>query len=110
MSQVGARRHMATIEQMVKGQDAAGGKTETWQTHAQLWVAIVPLSGRERYYSHERHAEATHQITGRYIAGVEPKMRITARGRTFEIVSALNVGERDKSLIIIATEEVDHDR
>jgi len=106
---VGTLRHIATIEQLVKGQDAAGGKTESWVVFSKAWCAISPLSGREKYYSQEKHATATHQITIRYLAGVEPKMRIKARGRVFDIVSVINPGERDKMMQIIAEEEADRD-
>lgn len=105
----GGLRHLATIENLVKGQDAAGGRMETWVEFTKAWCGIKPLSGKEKYYSAEKHATATHQITMRYISGINPKMRIVARGRVFEIVSVINDNERDRMLQIIAKEEADRD-
>jgi len=100
-------RHRIRFQQLIKGQDAAGGRTETWSDYADAFAEIRPVSGGERWYAHEKHATATHQILTRYIPGLDPKMRIAARDRTFEIVSILNLDERDRALRIIAREEAD---
>ena len=42
---VGKLNRLVKINKLVKGQDAAGGKTETWHQHAMAWAAINPLRG-----------------------------------------------------------------
>lgn len=106
---IGKLRHKGTIENLVKSQDASGGPIENWSKFKDVWCDIKPLNGNEKYVSSEKHSTATHQIIMRYVQGVNPKMRLVSRGRTFEILSALNVNEQDKMLQLIVEEEADND-
>lgn len=102
----GRLKHKGKIEVKVKTQDAAGGATETWQKHADVWFGIKPLNGNEKYVSHEKYATATHEITIRYVPGVKPDMRLVWGVRIFEINSALNIKEENKMLQLIVEEDV----
>jgi hypothetical protein len=42
----------------------------------------------------------------RYIAGLLPTMKIAWGDRMFEIISIINVAERNKEIVIMATEDV----
>lgn len=105
---IGNLNHLATIEAYTQAVDSFGGTSGgAWATFGQAWVSILPLNGSEKYVSGEKHATATHKIRMRFLSGVNTKMRIKAKGRTFEIVSIINPGERDKELQLIVEEEAD---
>ena len=106
---VGPMKHLGSIEEYVETTDSVGGVVKTWSLFSKVWCSISPLRGDERYVSAEKHATATHKVTTRYIAGVNPKMRLVVRGRTFEIISALNIGERDKTMQLVVKEDADDD-
>ena len=104
---VGPLNRLITIEQRAQTRDALGGVVDGWIEFTKAWAAINPVSGSSRYVSAERHSEATHQITVRWVSGVTPKMRVKYGTRVFEIISALNIAERNKQMIIIAKEVLD---
>ena len=105
----GTLRHAGSIEEYTQTVDGFGGVTKVWTEFSKVWCAINPLRGTEKYVSAEKHATATHQVTIRYLDGVEPKMRLLSRGREFEVISVINVGERDKMMQLIVEEDADHD-
>jgi len=51
-------------------------------------------------------AEVSHKIRMRYIAGLLPTMKIAWGAREFEIISIINVQERNNEIVIMATEDV----
>ncbi len=106
---VGKLRHSGVIEQYSEHRNTLGETLKTWAEFSKVWCDIKPLNGNEKYVSAEKHATATHQVIVRYVAGVNPKMRLVSRGRTFEILAALNVNEQDKMIQLIVEEEADHD-
>ena len=103
---VGKLKNLVTIEELVKSKDEAGGRVEEWSEFVKAWCSLRPVSGNEKWYSNERHAEVTHQILTRYIDGLKPTMRIVAKDRIFNIESVINMDEANKTLLIVAKEEV----
>lgn len=101
---VGTLNKLITIEQPQEQRDAAGGVTMTWGELTRAWAGINSVSGTEKYISAERHSEATHQITMRYIAEVTPKMRVVYGSRVFVIISVIDPGERNKTLQLVVKE------
>jgi SPP1 family predicted phage head-tail adaptor len=105
----GSLRHLVSIESYTETRDSFGGVSNTWAEFSKAYANIVPLSGKEKYVSAEKYATSTHQITIRYLDGVDPKMRVVYGTRMFEIVSVINTGERDKMMQLIVEEDVDND-
>jgi len=105
----GTLRHAGSIEKYTETVDELGGVTKVWTEFSKVWCAINPVRGDEKYFSAEKHARVTHQVTIRFLDGVNPKMRLLSRGREFEIVSAINVGERDKMMQLLVEEDADND-
>lgn len=104
----GNLNHLITVEAYTEAVDSFGGSSGgSWATFGQAWASILPLNGTEKYVSGEKHATATHKIKMRFLSGLNPKMRIKARGRTFEIISVINVGERDREMQLIVEEKAD---
>lgn len=96
-----------TIERRAHTQGEAGQVRETWREVEQVWASIRPLSGREYYASSGPRAEVTHEILMRFGADVLPKDRILYEGRVFEVMSNINVGERNRYLKITSHENAD---
>ena len=82
-------RHRVTIEQKTAGADAWGQPVETWETVAIVPAEVWPLSGREYIAAQAEQAGVTTRITIRYQSGIEPAMRITHDGKTYNIRAVL---------------------
>ena len=82
-------RHRITIERKTAGADAWGQPVETWETVAIAPAEVWPLSGREYIAAQAEQASVTTKITVRYQAGIEPAMRITHDGKTYNVRAVL---------------------
>jgi SPP1 family predicted phage head-tail adaptor len=52
----------------------------------------------------QNNSEMTHTIRGHWKSGVTNKMRLVTGSRTFEVLAAMNWGERNEELRIMAKE------
>ncbi|WP_434642754.1 phage head closure protein [Thermoanaerobacterium thermosaccharolyticum] len=102
----GKLRHRATIQQLVSTDDGAGGSIETWQDIVTVWAAIEPLRGNERYTAQQVQSTLSHKVTIRYREGIKPQMRLTYKGRVFEVESVIDVEERHQWLELLCSEVV----
>jgi SPP1 family predicted phage head-tail adaptor len=96
----------AVIQQPVEARNSLGEYTLTWSDWATRYIAILPLSGVESINALAVEATVTHRIRMRYTNGLQPKFRIIAEGRTFEIISVLEKGRRVEHELLV-TEVVD---
>lgn len=133
---IGPLRHRVKIQTPVITRDDCGGAIETWEDFAApasgvytdpaiagaetdsgttgvlttltstFYASIEPLIGREYMAAKQMQADVTHKIRMRYIPGLTTTMRIVFGTRVFEIESILNVQERNRELVIMATEDV----
>lgn len=78
----------------------------TWSSLDRAWAEVKPLSGTELYKARQATAEVTHQITMRWRAGITPALRIFFNSRYFEILSAINVEERNRELQLLCKEHI----
>lgn len=99
-------RRRIIIEQSVESADGAGGLEVAWEEFATVWAEILPTREREELFAGQLAKLATHKITMRYFDGITTRMRINYDGRFFNIISILNVGERDETIEILAEEGV----
>ena len=83
-----------------------GEPTNSWSDFATAYVSIVPLRGKEYFSSKGVKSEVSHKIELRFMPGVTTDMKIVYGSRTFEIESAINVREQNRTLEIMATEVV----
>jgi SPP1 family predicted phage head-tail adaptor len=102
----GPLRHKVTIRTYTKSRDSYGAEVETWADFAEVWASVEPLIGREYMASKQISAEVSHKIRMRYIPGLLPTMKILWGAREFEVVSIMDVQERNQEIIIMATEDV----
>jgi SPP1 family predicted phage head-tail adaptor len=103
---IGKLRHRIAIEQVTETQDTDGAVIETWSVFAVAQASIEPISGREYIAAQSTQAEVTHRIRLRYLSGVTPKMRVNCNSRIFDILSAINVGERNRELQLMCRENI----
>ena len=96
----------AVIQQPVEVRNSLGEYTLSWSDWATRYIAILPLSGVESINALAVEATVTHRIRMRYTQGLQPKFRIIAEGRTFEIISVLEKGRRVEHELLV-TEVID---
>lgn len=71
-----------------------------------VWASVEPTRGREYQEAQRVRPELTYKITTRYHKEVTPDMFIKFKDRYFNIVSIINVRERNTMLEIICTEKI----
>jgi len=103
----GKLRNTIAIEQVAETQDADGSVIESWSTFASAQASIEPISGREYFAAQTTQADVTHRISLRYLAGVMPKMRVKYGSRIFDILSVININERNRELQLMCRESID---
>jgi len=69
-----------------------------------IWANVSPMTGREYEESQKIRAETTYKISTRYFPDITADMKILYGKKTFDIVSVLNLEERNTELQIICTE------
>lgn len=103
----GTLRHAGTIEQDASTVSAVVGEVSPADSAVAGWrCSITPLRGTELVTARQQSATVTHQLRGRYIAGIKPQMWLTIGTRVFRFESVVNVNERNRELEILATEIV----
>lgn len=70
------------------------------------WASVEPTRGREYQEAQRIRPELTYKITTRYHKGITTDMFIRFKNRYFQIVSIINVRERNEMLEIICTEKI----
>jgi len=105
----GTLRHIIIIEEQSDASDGMGGFTNTWGTVTGMGAvpaAIWPFKATETVQAMQLEEKITHRIRIRYRSGITAKNRIKFGSRIFNIISLINVDERNISLDILATEEI----
>lgn len=72
-----------------------------------VWASVEPTRGREYQEAQRVRPELTYKITTRYHKEVTPDMFIKFKDRFFNIVSIINVREKNAMLEIICTEKIE---
>lgn len=104
----GQLRKRVAIQSYTATQDAYGAETKTWTTQRTVWAGVEPLTGREYLEARATTQTVTHRFRMRRQPDfdVTPTMRLSYDGRTFDIESVLNIGERDREIVVMAVENV----
>ena len=103
---IGALNKRITIQIPTKAPDGMGSFTITWTDHATVFCAIWPLMGRELVQAMQTDMVVSHRIRIRYRSVFRPDWRIKRGDRYFNIVSIVNVGERNEWLDLMCKETV----
>ena len=102
----GRLRHLMWLKEPTHTADGMGGNTTTMGTVEVFWGSVEPLRGREWVQSGLENSEVSGKIVRRYKSGITPDMIVTFGSRTFKIVSAINVDERNIELQLMVMEKV----
>lgn len=100
---IGKFRNRITFQSETEISDGYGGSVTTWSDYKAVWANISTLNGKERIQGQQIETEYTHKIYTRFL-NVNDKMRVLYKDRVFEIVSAINIEERNKYLEIMCIE------
>lgn len=71
-----------------------------------VWASVEPTRGREYQEAQRIRPELTYKITTRYHKDITPDMFIKFKNRYFQMVSIINVRERNEMLEIVCTEKI----
>jgi SPP1 family predicted phage head-tail adaptor len=109
----GDLRKRITIQLRGTTTDTFGQQTTTWSDLFTTWAEIQALSARELFAAQAVQSEVTHSITVRYrIEFALPKkvaaMRAIYGARIFNISGAVNTDERNRQIVMQATEGLDN--
>ncbi len=102
--EIGKLRDRLNLQQPITLSDGAGGFTTNWSDTAFVWAEIKSLTGRESFYADQYSSKLTHEITIWYKDNVKPKMRFVKGNRVFQIVSVINIEQRNQWLKCLCEE------
>jgi len=100
----GDLKHLITIKNTTTVADGIGGETETEATFLTCRAAIWPVSAKETMQSDQLEMQVTHRVRIDWQTGILPAMKIYHGTRALEIISVINVEERNVILDILAKE------
>lgn len=104
--QAGKLRHRVDIQKPTNAQNSLGETVPTFVDQDRVWAEVMPLSGRELLAARQTTGEVTHQVTIRWRDGLTPTHRIRFGTRIFEILSVINVEERNREMRVLCKEHV----
>jgi SPP1 family predicted phage head-tail adaptor len=87
--------------------DSFGQPVPNWTTVGTYWGYLRPLMGHEAVVAKQIKAEATHQLSTRYLGSsvaINPTYRWLLGSRVFGIVQIINVEERNRSYEMLVRE------
>ena len=95
-------RHVVSIRQRATDQNGYGENAGDWtDLLTDIRATVTPISGRERIKNAANLSEFDALVKLRYRDGIEPQMRVLFRGKLYEIVSVVNVTERDRCIELL---------
>lgn len=89
-------RERVTVQQAAETRNAIGETLLSWATFAERWASVDGVSSRESLSYGQQQIEVTHRVRMRYLPGLTQSMRLQWRGRTLEILSLLEHGNRSE--------------
>lgn len=99
-------KERVTIQQMTTTPDGGGGVNETWGALAEVWAAVEPLNGAERWKAEQLQSLITHRVVIRYRPDitVQMRMRLLYGARILEITGITDPEERHEYLELMCEE------
>lgn len=101
------RNYLLSVERKTATADELTDSQDTWEVLAQVLGTITPLSGKELIEGNAVASHITHKIEFRWgstLALLTSRDRIKLEDRAFNLVSVVNVGERNRKFECMATE------
>lgn len=104
--EIGDLRHRITFQKHTTTINENGFEVETWEDFKTVWAAASNLHGREYYAAAAVQAENTVKFTIRYLTGLDTTMRISFRGKIYDIAAIDNIKYQNRFIEIKALEVV----
>ncbi len=84
-------RHRVDIQNFTTVQDSnTGAVADTWaDVHENIAAEVMPMSGREFVAAQAIQAGVTTKIVIRYVAGIEPRMRVVHGSDIYNVKAVL---------------------
>lgn len=90
-----------TVERFTTTTDSWGQPIETWAPLFTCWAAVEPLVGREFIAAQAAQSEVTARIRMRYRPGLTAQDRVIHDGKTYNIVSVIDVRSENRELVLM---------
>ncbi len=103
---IGAMRNSIVIQNVTSTTDSGGGRGVAWSTYKTVFAHVQQLSGNTKYTQGVIDEKGLYAFTIRYITGVTTQHRISYNSKLFSITSVIDLDERNKYLVIKASEGV----
>ena len=102
----GDLRHKVQLQaQRIDRDPETGEEVVTWETVAEPWAQIVPMSAREFVAAAAEQSEVRGRIVIRYRGDVDASMRVVYRGRYYNILAVLPDAESGREHLTMMTGE-----
>jgi SPP1 family predicted phage head-tail adaptor len=92
----GKLRERITVQVASGTTNALGETVLAWSDSSAVWASVEGVSAREALLAGQQETSITHRLRLRYLPGLTQQMRFAWRGRTLEIVSLLEHGNRSE--------------
>ena len=96
MIDAGKMRERVTVQIASGSTNTLGETVLTWSNSTSVWASVEGVSARESLALGQQETAVTHRLRLRYLPGLTQQMRFAWRGRTLEIVSLLEHGNRSE--------------
>lgn len=96
MIDAGKLRERVTVQIASGTTNTLGETVLTWADSTSVWASVEGVSAREALVTGQQETSITHRLRLRYLPGLTQEMRFAWRGRTLEIVSLLEHGNRSE--------------
>jgi SPP1 family predicted phage head-tail adaptor len=92
----GKLRERITVQIASGSTNALGETVLAWSDSSAVWASVEGVSAREALAAGQQEVSITHKVRLRFLSGLTQSMRFAWRGRTLEIVSLLEHGNRSE--------------
>lgn len=106
MIHAGELRNLAIFKAPTEAEEDGDTTLDPFIEDFRAWVQIQPLAGTEDVSADQFQTSRTSLVTMRYDARVRARMTMHAKGRRFEILSVLNLDERNREMQLSCRELV----
>ena len=101
---IGRLRYKVDLQKATDTSDGGGGRSQAYNTIAQIFADIRPQSGAEQYRQGKVQDRTTHNIFIRHRADISTAYRIKFENRLFNIRQIINIDERDRFYKLVCNE------
>lgn len=100
MIRPGEMRERVTVQSPTRATNSLGETTMTWADGDTFWASVEGVSAKESLMHGQQGVTITHRLRFRYISTLTQQDRFSWRGRTLNIISLLEYGNRSEHVAI----------